>query len=61
MGRKNGAWITYNNKEISGDGDINKGKSIQINELSKYVSMNVKYQASLMAANKLLSFKAINI
>ena len=34
-------------KGISGHADINKDKSIQINELSKYVSKNVKDQAAI--------------
>ena len=32
---------------MSGDADTNKDKSIQINELSSYVSKNVKDQAAI--------------
>ena len=32
---------------MSGDADINKDKSIQLNELSEYVSKNVKDQAAI--------------
>ena len=45
--KEHGLFTYYLLKGMSGDADINKDKSIQINELSKYVSKNVKDQAAI--------------
>ena len=45
--KEHGLFTYYLLKGMSGDADINKDKSIQINELSKYVSKNVKNQAAI--------------
>ena len=45
--KEHGLFTYYLLKGISGDADINKDKSIQINELSSYVFKNVKDQAAI--------------
>ena len=45
--KEHGLFTYYLLKGMSGDADINKDKSIQLNELSKYVSKNVKDQAAI--------------
>jgi uncharacterized caspase-like protein len=45
--KEHGLFTYYLLKGMSGDADINKDKSIQLNELSKYVSKNVKAQAAI--------------
>ena len=45
--KEHGLFTYYLLKGMSGDADINKDKSIQINELSSYVSKNVKDQAAI--------------
>ena len=45
--KEHGLFTYYLLKGMSGDADINKDKSIQLNELSKYVSKNVKNQAAI--------------
>ena len=45
--KEHGLFTYYLLKGLSGDADINKDKSLQINELSKYVSKNVKDQAAI--------------
>ena len=45
--KEHGLFTYYLLKGMSGDADTNKDKSIQLNELSKYVSKNVKDQAAI--------------
>ena len=45
--KEHGLFTYYILKGMSGEADINKDKSIQINELSSYVSENVKEQAAV--------------
>ena len=45
--KEHGLFTYYLFKWMSGDADINKDKSIQIIELSSYVSKNVKDQAAI--------------
>ncbi len=45
--KEHGLFTYYLLKGMSGDADINKDKSIQMNELSRYVSKNVKDQAAI--------------
>ena len=45
--KEHGLFTYYLLKGMSGDADINKDKSIQLNELSLYVSKNVKDQAAI--------------
>ena len=45
--KEHGLFTYYLLKGMSGDADINKDKSIQLNELSSYVSKNVKDQAAI--------------
>ena len=45
--KEHGLFTYYLLKGMSGDADTNKDKSIQINELSSYVSKNVKDQAAI--------------
>ena len=45
--KEHGLFTYYLLKGMSGNADTNKDKSIQLNELSKYVSKNVKDQAAI--------------
>jgi len=45
--KEHGLFTYYLLKGMSGDADTNKDKSIQLNELSSYVSKNVKDQAAI--------------
>ena len=56
--KEHGLFTYYVLKGLSGDADTNKDKIVKLNELSDYVSKNVKEQAALNGREQIPQLKS---